>query len=242
MSTSVIKRDPRTATDGKMLMRSSAYSLGTRLYITGVADDRVDGVGKGIHFKKEHSDSGFCDWVSWQFNDWVELGGGGMWYNGASFGDYVQFRMYAPATTITVNETNEGNCIIHPTYGILIPSETGTHDVDLETADQAIPLLTSGGFWNWSYPDTGCGTFEAAPNGNGNCNLLPAEYAIHTYVSDVHVLGDGFLSVTFPGVDPTRFLPQWKMAFRVYNTDGTHTIQLVWELEVARMNGAVIYT
>ena len=124
----------------------------------------------------------------------------------------------------------------------MIPAAGGDYDVDLETADACVPLITSGGYWNWSYPNTGCGTVEAAPSGNGNCNLVPAEIAIHTYVADVGILGDGFLNVTYPGVDPTRFLPQWKMACRIYNCDGAHTIQLTWELEVARMNGAVDYS
>ena len=227
-------------TDKKQYIRSSAYTLGTRLYIAGCGDHRTNGTGKGQRFEKQHSSSGLSSWTSFQFNDWVELGGGGMWYLNGEFGDYVTFRMYAPATTITPNE-GAGNCNIHGS-GILIPAADGDYDVDLETADDCVPLITSGGYWNWSYPNTGCGTVEAAPNGDGNCNLIPAEIAIHTYVADVGVLGDGFLNVTFPGVDPTRFLPQWKMACRIYNCDGAHTIQLTWELEVARMNGAVDYS
>jgi hypothetical protein len=165
-----------------------------------------------------------------------------MWYQNAEFGDYATFRLYAPATTITPNGSNEGNCNVHPTYGILIPAAgDGAYDIDLVTADAFIPLITSGGMWRWSYPDTGLGECEAAPNGDGNCNLVPAAVPIHTYVADVRMLGDGELNVTFPGVDPTRFLPHWKMALRLFNHDGAHTINIVWELEVARMNGAVVY-
>lgn len=229
--------------DGKRIMRSSAYSLGTRLYIAGCGDHRSNGTGKGPRFEKEHAASGLSGWTEFQFNDWVELGGGGMWYKGGVFGDYVTFRMFAPATEI-VSNPGAGNCNQHAS-GILIPAAgDGAYDVDLETADKFIPLIASGGngYWNWSYPDTGLGTCEAAPNGDGNCNLIPAEVAIHTYVADVGILGDGFLNVTFPGVDPTRFLPHWKMAARIYNCNGSHTIQLTWELEVARMNGTVDYS
>lgn len=240
MSSTNLRKDPQTS-DRKKYVRASAYTLGTRLYIAGCGDDRTNGVGKGQRFEKEHGASGLSAWMPWQFNDWVELGGGGCWYKNAIFGDYICFRMYAPATSISEN-AGAGNCNIHES-GILIPAGgDGSHDVDLETADAAIPLLTSGGYWNWSYPNTGCGVCEAAPNGDGNCNLIPSEYAIHTYVADVGILGDGFLNVTFPGVDPTRFLPQWKMACRIYNIDGAHTIQLTWELEVARIDGAVDYS
>lgn len=162
-----------------------------------------------------------------------------MWYAGGVLGDYVAFRMYAPATAITPNP-GSGNCNVHPS-GILIPAVGGDYDVDLETSDAFIPLISTGGFWTWSYPDTGRGTISPAPNGDGNCNLVPAVIPIHTYVADVRLLGTNYLNVTFPGVDPTRFLPQWKMGCRVFNVDGQHTIQLIWELEVARMNGAIVY-
>jgi len=238
---SVNLKRPLETSDRKQYIRSSAYTLGTRLYIAGCGDHRTNGTGKGSRFEKEHSSSGLSSWYPFQFNDWVELGGGGMWYKNAVYGDYVTFRMYAPATEIVENAGN-GNCNVHAS-GILIPaSDDGSHDVDLTTADKAIPLITSGGFWDWSYPDTGLGSCTPAPSGTGNCNLVPAEVAIHTYVADVGILGDGYLNVTFPGVDPTRFLPHWKMACRIYNTDGSHTIQLTWELEVARMSGVIDYS
>ena len=240
MSSTNLRKDPETQ-DKKKYVRASAYTLGTRLYIAGRGDDRTNGVGKGQRFEKQHSSNGLSTWTEFQFGDWVELGGGGLWYKGGVFGDYVTFRMFAPATEIVANE-GAGNCNVHGS-GILIPAAgNGSHDVDLTTADKFIPLLTSGGYWNWSYPDTGLGTCEAAPNGDGNCNLVPAEVAIHTYVSDVGILGDGYLNVTFPGIDPTRFIPQWKMACRIYNCDGSHNIQLTWELEVARINGVVDYS
>lgn len=235
-------RKPPETTDRKKYVRSSAYSLGTRLYITGVGDHRTNGLGKGPRFELEHDESGLSDWYPFFFNDWVELGGGGMWYKNGSFGDYVTFRLYAPATAIVPNGGGVGNCNLHES-GILLPAAgDGAYDVDLETADAFVPLMMTGGYWNWSYPDTGLGVCTPAPNGDGNCNLVPAEYAIHTYVADVGILGDGYLNVTFPGVDPTRFLPQWRMAARVYNCDGSHNIQLTWEIEVARMNGAVSYS
>ena len=61
-------------------------------------------------------------------------------------------------------------------------------------------------------------------------------------IDTIEEMGDQFIWSGFPGVDPTRFLPQWKMACRIYNADGSHNIQLTWELEVARMNGAVDYS
>ena len=239
MSSTYLRKEPETL-DKKKYIRSSAYSLGTRLYIAGCGDHRTNGTGKGQRFELQHGSSGLSSWLPFGFNDWVELGGGGAWYKNAVFGDYICFRMYAPATEIVAN-AGAGNCNVQS--GILIPaSGDGSHDVDLETVDKFVPLITTGGYWNWSYPDTGCGYCEAAPNADGNCNLVPAEVAIHTYVADVGILGDGFLNVTFPGVDPTRFLPQWRMAARIYNADGAHTIQLTWELEVARKAGAVDYS
>lgn len=235
----IVLNQPRT-TDNKTYTRSSAYTLGTRLYIAGCGDHRTNGVGKGSRFELEHSTSGLSSWYEWQFNDWVELGGGGMWYKNAVFGDYIAFRLYAPATEVVAN-AGAGNCNI--VSNVLVPAAgNGSHDVDLETSDKFVPLIVPGtGYWNWDYPDTGRGECTAAPSGNGNCNLLNIDYPIHTYVADVPLLGDNELNVTFPGVDPTRFLPQWKMGVRLYNNGGGHNIQLVWEMEIARMNGAVIY-
>jgi len=227
--------------DGKSYQRSSAYTIGTRLYVAGCGDDRTNGRGKGQRFELEHSDAGLSPWTSWQFNDWVELGGGGMWYEGAVFGDFVAFQLVAPATPIVPN-AGAGNCNVHPTAGILIPAVGGAYDVDTETADAFVPLLQKGGLWTWSYPDTGLGTVVPADDEElGNCQLIPAEVGVHTYVADVGILGDGDLNVTFPGIDPTRVPPQWKMRCRLHNAGGSHTIQLVWELEVGRMNGMVVY-
>jgi hypothetical protein len=240
-SGNVVVATPRSIFDQKPLTRSSMYTLGTRLYITGCGDDRDDGTGKGQRFEKQHANNGLSSWVEWHFNDWVELGGGGMWYTDAKFGDFVRFRMYAPATVITATP-GTGNCNIHPTAGILIPAAgDGEYTVDLETADQAVPLLSASGMWDWSYPSTGVGVVTPNYDGKGNCQLVPQAVPIHTYVADVGLLGDNYLNVTFPGVDPTRFLPQWKMGCQFFNCDGEHVISLVWELEVARMNGAVSY-
>jgi len=231
---------PKT-TDKKRFTRSSAYTLGTRLYIAGCADDRANGLGKGTRFQLAHAVDGLSDWVSWSFNDWVELGGGGMWYLNAVFGDFVTFRLVAPATVITPTP-GSGNCNVHPS-GILIPAAgDGDYTVDLEAADAFVPLLQSGGYWNWSYPDTGLGVCVPAPAGDGNCQLVPAIVPVHTYVADVGIIGDGYLNVTFPGIDPTRIPPQWQMQCRIHNNGGEHNVQLTWELEVGRMNGAVVYT
>ena len=229
--------------DGKHYLRSSAYTLGTRLYIAGCGDHRENGRGKGQRFELEHAQQGYSAWTEWSFNDWVELGGGGMWYKGAEFGDHVSFQLLAPATDIVPNGSNQGNCNVHPELGILIPAANdGVYDVDLETADKFVPLLSADGLWTWSYPDTGLGSCAPADADGGNCHLVPTEVAVHTYVSEVGIIGDNQLNVTFPGIDPTRIPPQWKMRCRVYNTDGQHTIQLVWELEVGRMNGVVVYS
>lgn len=226
--------------DKKPAIRSSAYTWGTRLYIAGCGDHRTNGRGKGQRFELQHGASGLSSWIEWQFNDWVELGGGGMWYKNALYGDFATFYLYAPATEIVEN-AGAGNCNVHAS-GVLVPASSGDYDVDLSTADKFVPILTSGGYWNWSYPDTGLGSCTAASGGDGNCHLCPSQVNIHTYVADVGILGDGFLNVTFPGIDPTRIPPQWKMACRVYNAAGTSTIQMTWELEVARMNGVVSYS
>lgn len=239
LSTVADMSTPQTA-DRKQYLRSSAYSLGTRLFITGCADDRALGRGKGARFEIQRSALGTSDWLVWKFNDWVELGGGGMFYKGAIFGDWICFRLVAPATAIVPN-AGAGNCNLHAS-GILIPAANdGAYDVDLTSADAFVPLLKSGGLWKWSYPDTGLGEIEAAPNGDGNCHLVPAAQDVHTYVNNVGALGDGELNVTFPGIDPTRIPPQWQMECRINNADGDHNLQVVWELEVGRINGSVVH-
>lgn len=234
---------PRTP-DNKDLIRVSSYYLGTRLYITGCGDDRTNGVGQGVEFKASASAQGYSSWLEWQFNDWVELGGGGLWFKGAEYGDHITFRLRAPASVVT-STPGTGNCII--VSNVLVPYPNGTHTVDLTTADQAVPIYSpsssASGYWNWSKPSTGCGVIEPAPYADGNCHLMDVAYDVHTYVSKVPLLGsEGQINVTFPGVDPTVLPPQWEMGARIYNVDGAHTVYAAWELEVARMSGRIVYT
>lgn len=230
--------------DKKTYVRASSYTLGTRLYITGRGDDRNDGVGKGERFEHQQSTAGDSDWLSWGFNDWIEMGGGGLEFMNAELGDWVTMDLMAPASVVTVNSAGEGNCNIHPTYGILIPAAgDGAYDIDLSEGSSApVPLLTTGGLWNWSYPDTGLGQVIAAPSADGNCNLVPQDYPIHTYVQEVGILGNGTLNFTYPGIDPTRILPQWRFNCRVHNEVGGHDLEVAWKIVCARMSGRVSTT
>lgn len=230
--------------DKKTYVRASSYTLGTRLYITGRGDDRSSGVGKGPRFELAQSAMGSSDWVTWQFNDWIEMGGGGLEFVNAQLGDWVTMQLVAPASAITPNGSNEGNCNIHPTYGILIPAAgDGAYDIDLSAGSEApVPLLTTGGLWTWSYPDTGLGQVTPAPSADGNCNLVPQAYPIHTYVQEVGILGDSALSFTYPGIDPTRILPQWQFSCRIHNAAGSHDLEASWKIVCARMSGQVVHT
>lgn len=228
-------RIPPKTQDKKTMVRDSAYTLGTRLVVSGRGDHRTNGFCQGTLFTKSHSSSGDSNWVEWQYNDWIEMGGGRLSFTGAILGDFVKMKLFAPATT-TTSTPGTGNC--NEVNNVLVPAAgDGAKTVDLETSDQAIPLLTTGGYWNWSYPDTGRGTVSAAPNGDGNCNLLTVEYTIHNYVSCVPLLGDGHLNFIFPGIDPTRIIPQWKFGLQLYNVDGSHTLEASWNIVLARIKG-----
>lgn len=232
---------PKT-TDEKQIVRISSYTLGTRLYMASRSDDRTNGRGKGPRMELSRSFDGTSDWLTCKFNDWIEMGGGELTFKGAVLGDWVTMKMKAPATVITPSP-GTGNCNVHPTAGILVPAplNDGAYTVDLTTADQCIPILSSGGLWKWTYPNEGCGTFSIA-DGDGNCHLVPAAIEIHTYVQELGLLGDGHLTFTYPGIDPTRIPPQWEFATRLHNEGGNHTVEVAWTMICARMNGQVSHS
>jgi hypothetical protein len=228
--------DPKTS-DKKKITRASAYTLGTRLFMASRGDHRTNGRGKGARFELSRDTSGESNWLEVQFNDWIEMGGGELVFKNAEFGDWVCMRLFAPATTLT-STPGTGNCVVSD--GVIVPYSNGTHTVDLETADDAIPLLDPNGFWQWSYPDEGCGTFEARPDQNGNCHLLSVQKEVHTYVHEVGMLGaNGTLSFSYPGIDPTRIPPQWKIATRIHHAGGSNTLQVSWIIVCARINGFI---
>lgn len=233
-----LRRPPETA-DKKFLYRNSAYTLGTRLYMASRGDHRTNGRGKGPRFELQRSSAGESAWLEVQFNDWIEMGGGELSYVDAALGDWVCMRIFAPPSQLTPTP-GTGNCIV--SNHVVVPYTGGTHTLDVTTADQAIPLLVSdaSGYWQWSYPNEGCGTLEPRPAGDGNCHVMDVQNEIHTYVQEVGMLGSvGVLSFTYPGIDPTRIPPQWKIATRVHHAGGSNVLAVSWVLVCARMNGSI---
>lgn len=222
--------------DLKRFVRVSSYTIGTRLYITSFGDDiagETRGDGAGMYASRDTAGESSTEI---QFLDWYEIGGGGVMWDGAENGDWVTFEIVAPATTVTPNGSGTGNCNV--VSGVVVPAEgDGDYDIDLsEGSSDPVPLIQSGGYWNWSYPDTGLGQVTAAPAADGDCNLVAAPLTLTRYMNRRYLFGDSRLeNCVYWGVDPSKMLPHWKAKITVHNEGGSHTVKVWGKLVGARV-------
>ena len=230
---------PQT-TDGKDIVLPNLFPGGVFLYLCGAGDDTSSGRGAGTEFKATRSTEGTTD-TEFYFNDWVYLAGGGALFNGAEYGDNISFQIYCPATSVTENGTNEGNCNLTPVGGginIITPAAgDGTHDVNLENANP-VPSATdeedSGtGYYTWSKPDTGLGTVSVGSPGASEYNLFDSAVIIAKFIHKVPLMGNGLKDLTLPAIKPKRILPHWRFKISIY-CSSAHTLEVMWHITMGR--------
>jgi hypothetical protein len=197
--------------------------------------DNVDDIGEGSFLGTAHADSGWCEPISWQYRDPVWLIGGRLKYEDAVVGDLIDFVIYAPATPIIPNESNTGNC--HVVYGVLVPADgNGAYDVDLEDAVVVPTQAGTGGYWTYTMPTNmkGSGTVTASVPGQGAYHLIPARFNLVRFVIKEALLGSGQSFYEPANANPSPCLPCWKFECKLYNVDGTHTVQAIWRVLTTR--------
>ena len=166
-------------TDGRQVVVVSPATQGWNTFFTGAGDLIVDGIiqrgnGTKIHLEWDDVESRGLKIIEFSFAEPVEIHDGQAFYTPTSnwkTSDIINFYIKIPANNPITNLNNNGNCIIVPAgdFNIIIPSTTGTHDIDLVSA---FPVETEGGFWDVDY-DTG--VISPNSNGNGKFHLLTSE-------------------------------------------------------------------
>jgi hypothetical protein len=223
--------------DGSPFVSPCMFASGVYLYITGAGDDAVNGRGEGTQFKISRDTAGEGT-LEWQYNDAVFMAGGGAAFVDGVLGDWVDLEVVAPATVVTPNVGNTGNCNVVNTVVIVPAAGDGAYDVDLDTAVLVPALTTEGvynGYWDWNDALIGRGTISAGDPGSAHWHLLTAEQKLIRYANKLPLLGSGDLNLTLPAVEPKIQLPHWKGRVTLHNEGGSHTVKLAFFLMSARV-------
>ena len=231
-------------TDGRPIALTNMFPDYVVLYMAGCGDDKTTGRGKGTLFQVSSDAAGDTP-VTFSFNDWIYIAGGNLRVIGAALGDYVSFEASAPASAVTANGTNTGNCnLVDPGIGaaiLIVPANgDGAYDVDLATAvpinafNTDVPRQPTG-YWNWSAPDTGVGTVAPGIPGKSMYNLFAVAIdPLVRFVAKFPLLGENSINLTIPAISPKTVLPQWNLKVILHNSGHTG-LQLCWGLVTARV-------
>lgn len=230
---------PPTTSDGKPIVLPCLFPPGVFMYYAGCADDPVNGRGQGagFHLVKDVAGDESLEFV---FNDWVYLAGGDGVCQGAEIGDSLTFEVIAPATTVTPNGGNTGNCNLVPLgtgMNLIVPAAgNGTHDVDLATA---VPIPAGKpnektGYYEWDWPDEGKGNVTIGEPGHAEFNLLDFSLTLNRQLPKFQLLGSRAFELTVPAVNPGAMLPQWKQKITLHNHSGHTGLKVVWTIVCAR--------
>ncbi len=173
--------------------------------------------------------------MEWSFNDWVYISKGTISWQNAASGDYVAFKVYAPATTVTAN-AGSGNCNLVDTglgFNAIVPAQgDGSHDLSLPVP---VPTFTDGepkGNWLWDEPDTGLGNMSWVGDGKQMYNLYDVPLDLVRWIRKLPVIGDD-TQILDPETKARKVLPHWKFKVEVRNeTKGL--LCMTWHLDLAR--------
>lgn len=230
-----------TTSDNKPIFLPNLFPGPDTLYLTGSADNLADKTrGDGPAFVVESS--AVEDKVlEFGFLDAIYLAGGTVNASGGDANDWISLSLHAPATAVTPNGTNTGNCAlveIIPGSGLymIVPrAGDGTHDVDLTTAvpvPSGIDESAPAGFWEWSNPATGSGVITPMMARTGNYNLYAFPVDLARFCNRLPLLVS--LVLTVPAIKPKKILPQWRFRATLHHDDTT-PIVVAWYLLTSRV-------
>jgi hypothetical protein len=161
-------------------------------------------------------------------------------------GDYVKYRVFAPATTNDVSDPGNGNVNkieIIPSSGLFIfvpAAGDGSHTIDLEETENAkvaftkavpVPNPAGTGWFNYDH-DTHELTENTAQGGTHDLYSFPNDLSRH--IPRISLIGSGEKSLTIPAVKPATLLPQWKHEVTVHHGGGINTLEVCWDLILGR--------
>lgn len=175
-----------------------------------------------------------------RFSEPIQLHDGAAYYQGGwSPADTLSVGAEIPATPVTANPTNTGNCnlAVHPDVGlpiIIVPAAgDGTHDVDLASACP-VPDPNRSGFWDVDEPsDAGIISPSSTPLA-AKWHLL----TVPTKANYLHQIPLGALTGVFD-LEVYRaeyFHPSWSLVVRVKKVSEGSGIFNGWFLVYRRYN------
>lgn len=231
--------------DNRQIVATSILPKYMYMYYTSQADDMVNGIrGEGTIFKKviTHNDTSPTI-VQFQFMDPITVTGGFLKVNTMNVNDYVDMGLVAPATAVTINNNNTGNCSLYPYkigYIIIAMNGNGTHNVDITSplnanllsptfVSKAVPIPAHNynfsvyeGSWDW---DQFTGVITPNYNGDGQYHLMTFQIDLVKFVHHWFVWSP-VSNYTHEFLIPQKgqlCLPQWKWRATV-TRDETHSV------------------
>jgi hypothetical protein len=226
--------------EGRQIIQPVTLGSGQWHYWHGEGDDVANGTVRGGVPFEASVNTATEQVVEWEYRDPVWIAAGWFKYQGALQGDYVRFTIFAPATAITPNGSNTGNCnLVSSVY--IVPAaggNTGAYDVDLELAN---PIPTSDawpytGYWDYELPADMKyrGTLTPGIPEHSKYILLSIRADLDCFVGNSRLLGDGKDLYNPDNIKVSLCLPGWKFECVVHNENGTNTLQAIWEVLVSR--------
>lgn len=178
---------PPRKRDGKPVQIMTPSTSGWNTWFVGAGDDAnptppVSGRGDGTKLRLTFTAPGVQE-CEIQNTEVVELHDGQLYYTPVgdwSPDDRWDFFVRIPATVVTPNATNTGNCDLVPQtgYNVIVPAAgTGAYDVDLATACPIPSDDMSTGYWDCDY-QSGLITPSASP-GTAEYHLM--DVSIESY-------------------------------------------------------------
>ena len=225
---------PRS-TDGRLNTLPTLFPATVQLTIIGAGDDPVNGNGMGTPFYHTSSDGYLTQHtITWTHNDYLYLAGGQVSYSGAVLGDYIDYYIMAPATTVTtVSGTGNVN-LVGPGNVLIVPGANTNNQIDLTQA-VPVPNLTMTGFWDWTPPTNGIGKGTIVPNlsQKGGYDLYTIQLQLTHPVTSLQMSGSHMFDLIIPALIPRKVLPQWLHKVIVTNS-GHAGLEVLWLFTIAR--------
>jgi len=209
------------------------FPPGVDYYMTGCGDDIANNKrGEGVQFEIASTTTETKTLES-QYLDYVLPIGGCVRWSGAGPGCWATMEVVCPATGVTPNVGNTGNCNV--VGGVIVPAAgDGAYDVDLSAA-VPVPAESSDGYWDCTTPDTGRGVITPSANpGYAAYHLLAVEVMASRYINRLPLVpaeGDEDIVVTM--TTPAVVRAEWKLRASIYN-NGQATLYVGWNMVCGR--------
>lgn len=239
------RKQPMTK-DGRVINMPSIFGDALDIYFSGRGDDITNNTKlRGTRLDLIQEGAG-TNSLTWQYNNRMWIAGGILIYEGASFGDWIRYQVYAPATVGTANEgagvydkyeIAEGSGLY--TY-VPNPTQEGGWDLNLTEKlnsnvcfTKVVPIPMTNGFFDYDY-DSDCGDVALNVNQTGNTCLFAFDFVLIEIVNDVGILGSRSLQFALPASWGAKVLqPHWKHTVTI-NHEGTGDLKTTWHLVPGR--------